>query len=34
MEITFHLLGILCYALGSVYYSIAIYRLLKKTEKQ
>ena len=34
METIFHLLGILCYTLGSVYYSIAIYLLLTKRNKQ
>ena len=34
METAFHLLGILCYTLGSAYYSIAIYLLLKKSNKQ
>jgi hypothetical protein len=34
MELTFHLLGIVCYALGSVYYTVALVCLIAEKLQQ
>jgi hypothetical protein len=32
METAYHLLGILCYTLGSVYYTVALVQLARKRQ--